>query len=83
MAVVRIDAKVESFNSTVQHPRQPNKREREGGVDKTYWVTDRVPFKRAKAIHLQHIIEELQARPTIVFSLEDINHKSAIKMLKD
>jgi hypothetical protein len=59
MATVRIDAKVESFVSTVAHSRQPNKREREQGVDKTYHVTDRIPFKRAKAIHMVHIIGEL------------------------
>jgi hypothetical protein len=83
MAVVRIGAKVESFAGTLQQPRQPNKRERERGVDKTYRVTDRVPFKRAKAIHIRHIIEELQARPSIIFSLTDINHKIAIQKLKD
>jgi hypothetical protein len=82
MATVRIGAKVESFESTVLHPRQPNKRERERGVDKTYRVTDRIPFKRAKAIHILHIIEELQARPTIIFSL-DINHTNAVTKLKD
>jgi hypothetical protein len=59
MATVRIGAKVESFVSTVAHPRQPNKRERERGVDKTYRVTDRIPFKRAKAIHMVRIIGEL------------------------
>ena len=83
MAVVRIGAKVESFTSTIQQPRQPNKRERERGVDKTYCVTDRVPFKRAKAIHILHIIEELQARPTIIFSKDAINHKIAIQKLKE
>jgi hypothetical protein len=83
MAVVRIGAKVESFTSTLQQPRQPNKRERERGVDKTYRVTDRVPFKRAKAIYLTHIIAELQARPTIAFQLDGINHKIAIQKLKE
>jgi hypothetical protein len=83
MATVRIGAKVESFMSTVPHPRQPNKRERERGVDKTYRVTDRIPFKRAKAIHMKHIIEELEARPTIIFSVDSINHKNAITKLKD
>ncbi len=82
MATVRIGAKVESFESTVPHPRQPNKRERERGVDKTYRVTDRIPFKRAKVIHMVHIIGELQARPTIIFLL-DINHKNAITKLKE
>jgi ribosomal protein S12 len=81
MATVRIDAKVESFISTVAHLRQPNKRERERGVDKAYRVTDRIPFKRAKAIHMVHIIGELQARPTIIFAL-DINHKNAITITK-
>jgi hypothetical protein len=83
MAVVRIGAKVESFTSTLQQPRQPNKRERERGVDKTYRVTDRVPFKRAKAIYLTHIIAEPQARPTIAFQLDGINHKIAIQKLKE
>jgi hypothetical protein len=82
MATVRIGAKVESFVCTVAHPRQPNKRELELGVDKTYRVTDRIPFKRAKAIHILHIIEELQARPTLIFLL-DINHKNAITKLKE
>jgi hypothetical protein len=82
MATVRIDAKVESFVSTDAHPRQPNKRERERGVDKTYRVTNRIPFKRAKAIYMVHIIGELQARPTIIFLL-DINHKNAITKLKE
>jgi hypothetical protein len=79
---VRIDVKVESFVSTIAHPRQPNKRERERGVDKTYHVTNRIPFKRAKAIHMVHIIGELQAHPTIIFS-SDINHKNAITKLKE
>jgi hypothetical protein len=83
MATVRIGAKVESFVSPVLRPRQPNKRECErGGVDKTYRITDRIPFKRAKAIHILDIIEELQARPTIIFSL-DINHTNAVTKLKD
>jgi transposase InsO family protein len=82
MAEVRIDAKVESFTNTVHHPRPRNKRERERGVDKTYRVTNRVPFKRAKSIHILHTIEEFQARPTIIFSLDGINHKIAIKKLK-
>jgi hypothetical protein len=30
-----------------------------------------------------HIIEELQARPTILFELDAINHKIAIQKLKD
>ncbi len=83
MATVRIGAKVEIFMSTVPHPRKPNKRERERGVDKTYRVTDRIPFKRAKAIHMKHIIEELEARATIIFSVDSINHKNAITKLKD
>jgi hypothetical protein len=83
MATVRIGAKVESFISSVPHPRQPNRRERERGVDKTYRVTNRIPFKRAKAIHIKHIIEELQARPTIIFSVESVNHKIAITKLKE
>ncbi len=83
MAAVRIGAKVESFTSTLQQPRQPNKRERERGVDKTHRVTDRVPFKRAKAIYLTHIIAELQARPTIAFQLDGINHKIAMQKLKE
>jgi hypothetical protein len=61
---------------------QPNKRGRERGVDRTCRVTDRVPFKRAKAVHILHIIKELEARPTIAFSLDGINHKIAIQKLK-
>jgi hypothetical protein len=82
IASARIDANVRSFVSTVAHPRQPNKGERERGVDKAYPVTDRIPFKKAKAIHMVHIIGELQARPTIIFSLY-INHKNAITKLKE
>jgi hypothetical protein len=40
MATVRIGAKVKSFERIVLHPGQPNKRECEREVDKTYHVTD-------------------------------------------
>jgi hypothetical protein len=45
-----------------------------------YWVTNQIPFKRAKVIHILHIIEELQAHPTIIFSL-DINHTNDITIV--
>jgi hypothetical protein len=79
IAAVRIGDKVKNLKTILQQRRQPNKRECERGVDKTHRVTDRVPFKRVKAIHILHIIKELEARPTIVFSLDGINHKIAIQ----
>jgi hypothetical protein len=79
MATVRICAKVKSFVSTVAHPRQPNKQECEQGFDKIYHVTYQIPFKREKAIHILHIIEELEAYPIII----DTKHKNAITKLKE
>jgi hypothetical protein len=32
---------------------------------------------------MKYIIEEFQARPTIIFSVDSINHKHAITKLKD
>jgi hypothetical protein len=67
MATVRIDAKVESFVSAVAHPRQPNKRERERGVDKTHRVTDRIPFKRANQFTWYTLLGSFKLAPPLSF----------------
>jgi hypothetical protein len=81
LATLRIGAKVKSFVSTDGHLRQPNKQAHEQGVDKSYCTIDQIPFNRAKAIHILHITEDLQACPTYIFLL-DIIHKNAITKLK-
>ena len=49
-ADVRITAKVEKFIEDLDKPRRENRRQKESGVDKTYRVADRIPFKRTKAV---------------------------------
>ena len=60
---VRITAaKVEKFIEDLDKPRPENRRQKERGVDKTYRVADRIPFKRTKAVlHTAQLRCELQA----------------------
>ena len=61
-ADVRITAKVEKFIEDLDKPRRENRRQKESGVDKTYRVADRIPFKRTKAVlHTAQLRCELQA----------------------
>jgi hypothetical protein len=81
-ADVRIRAKIEKFVEDLEKPRRENKRQKERGVDKTYRVADRIPFKKTKAdLHTPQLREELRAR-----SLEfdpSIGYNNICTMLKD
>jgi len=81
-ADVRITAKVEKFIEDLDKPRRENRRQKESGVDKTYRVADRIPFKRTKAaLHTAQLRCELQAR-SLEFDAA-IGYKNICVMLKE
>jgi Zn-dependent M32 family carboxypeptidase len=64
---VRIHAKIEKFVKDLEKPRQENKRQKERGVDKTYRVADKIPFKKTKAdLHTPQLRGKLRARSNLI-----------------
>jgi hypothetical protein len=60
---VRIQLKMESFSEKKDRIRPQNKRELETGIDKTYQLTNRCPYKSTNATnHTKQLLEELQQR---------------------
>ena len=77
----RITAKVEKFESNINNPRRPNKRQREEGVDKTYLSNGDIAYTDTKAAtHTEHLRAELTSRgvdasPTIYKGYREIAKK--------
>jgi hypothetical protein len=60
---VRVKLKMESFSEKKDRIRPKNKRELETGIDKTYQLTNRCPYKSTNAInHTKQLQGELQER---------------------
>ena len=61
--IKRVGAKLEVFQERKDATRSRNKLQKERGIDKTYLVADRTPYKNTKdGLHLAQLREELKAR---------------------
>jgi len=81
-----VRAKLENFHDTKDATRSKKKLQKERGVDKTYLVTDRIPYKSTKAkTHLVQLQEELKAQKESGQLSEEesrLNYTGIVKILK-
>jgi hypothetical protein len=84
-STVRVKEKMEAFSEKKDRVRQKNKRELERGIDKTYQLTNRIPYKLTNsATHTEQLREELRERvPEDGFIYSDSKYREITKKMKE
>jgi hypothetical protein len=84
-STVRVNEKMEAFSEKKDKVRQKNKRELEHGINKTYQLTNRIPYKLTNsATHTKQLREELQERvPEDGFIYSNSKYREITKKMKE
>ena len=81
----RMKGKMEAFSEKKDKVRQKNKRELECGINKTYQLTNSIPYKLTNsATHTEQLREELRERvPEDGFIYSDSKYREITKKMKE